>query len=624
MIRNTYSRFLGGNLVSIVTMIILGVAGMCLIALADDSNETVKFQRIATFPVFENTCLVQSDDCVDTKTVAEIVTSSSNGRTLIYTDNETENIGFVDITNPSSPQPAGLVAVGGEPTSVAVAGNYALASINTSTDFVNTSGLLQIIHIMNRSIVRTINLGGQPDAIAVSPDGRYAAVAIENERDEDLDDGRPPQLPEGFLVIVDLTGLPTGWSTRTVPLVGRADRFPEDPEPEFVDINHNNVAVVTLQENNHLVLVDLPTGYILNDFSAGDTDLFGIDTQDNDLIEPNSNQFDRLREPDAVAWLGNHRFATADEGDLDGGSRGFTIFDINGNVVFNAGTSVEQLVTRLGHYAEDWSENNGNEPEGIEYGSYDDNDYLFVGSERSNVVAVFNVDSVTPELVQTLPTGVGPEGLLAIPNRNLFVVASEVDDRGNKIRSSLTIYSLVGGDDDNDDDDGESIPTYPTIQSADRPDGSPIPWGALFALAGDSTDSTRAYTVYDSSYKKSRIFPVDVSVKPALITDEIVLNDHGATLDLDHEGIATRLDGSFWIVSEGAGSVDDPNRPVTSLNLLLQVNADGAVQQTIQLPAATNALQRRFGFDGVASVGQGANEVVYVAFQREWVGDPVG
>jgi hypothetical protein len=29
--------------------------------------------------------------------------------------------------------------------------------------------------------------------------------------------------------------------------------YPTDPEPEYVSINDNNVAVVTLQENNHIV-----------------------------------------------------------------------------------------------------------------------------------------------------------------------------------------------------------------------------------------------------------------------------------------------------------------------------------------------------------------------------------
>jgi hypothetical protein len=76
------------------------------------------------------------------------------------------------------------------------------------------------------------------------------------------------------------------------------------------------------------------------------------------------------------------------------------------------------------------------------------------------------------------------------------------------------------------------------------------------------------------------------------------------------------------VASEGAGSVDDAERPVTSANLLLSVAADGTVLSQVALPDDVNALQRRFGFEGVASVGSGDDEHVYVAFQREWVGDP--
>ncbi|MBD1168766.1 hypothetical protein IDH29_06290 [Pelagibacterales bacterium SAG-MED06] len=42
-----------------------------------------------------------------------------------------------------------------------------------------------------------------------------------------------------------------------------------------------------------------------------------------------------------------------------------------------------------------------------------------------------------PELVAILPTGIGPEGLVAIPQRNLFISANEVDKE-----KSVTIYSL--------------------------------------------------------------------------------------------------------------------------------------------------------------------------------------
>ena len=85
-----------------------------------------------------------------------------------------------------------------------------------------------------------------------------------------------------------------------------------------------------------------------------------------------------------------------------------------------------------------------------------------------------------------------------------------------------------------------------------------------------------------------------------------------------------RADGGFWIASEGAGSVDDPDRPVETPNLLVRADDTGVIEEVVQLPASVNARQRRFGFEGVTSIGSGKDEVVYVAFQREWVGDPAG
>ncbi len=38
----------------------------------------------------------------------------------------------------------------------------------------------------DRTVTARCDLGGQPDSVAVSPDGTLAAVAIENERDEDV------------------------------------------------------------------------------------------------------------------------------------------------------------------------------------------------------------------------------------------------------------------------------------------------------------------------------------------------------------------------------------------------------------------------------------------------------
>lgn len=595
------------------------------------------FQRIATYPVFLNHCDGEPSSCVDEETVAEIVTASADGMTLVYTDSEQDQIGFVDISDPESPVGDGVVDVGGEPTSVVVAKGYAIVGVNTSEDFVNASGEIVVVSMASRTIARRIPVAGQPDSLAASRTGRFIAVVLENERNEDLcvggtrsgsevdedecEDGGGrlgdlPQLPAGELVILDAIGPVSNWKARTVALTGLASIGGSDPEPEYVDINNQNIAVVTLQENNHIVLVRLSNGKVIGDFPAGTVDLDQIDVDEEDLITPTEAVSDLLREPDAVTWISPFEFATANEGDLDGGSRGFSIFNTRGQIRYDSGNTLEHLTMRLGHYPEDRSGNKGNEPEGAEYGLFGNRRLLFIGSERASVVAVYQIPPIgAPELVQVLPAGVGPEGLLAIPSRGLFVVASEVDDRADKIRSSIGVYRLEQDD-----------PTYPTVVSTNRSGGAPIPWGALSALAADPADPTKAYTAYDSFYKESRIFELNVGDTPAVIERDIVLRDRfsGMTFDLDPEGLAMRASGGFWLASEGSGSVDDENRPVTSTNRLFRVSFDGFVDEIVELPAEVNALQRRFGFEGVASVGAGDSEYVYVAIQREWVDDPGG
>jgi len=255
------------------TVLVIAMAALSSTVNADPHKND--FKRLATFPVYLNTD-------INSETVAEIVAATKDGNTLIYTDGKTENLGFVDIIDPSNPVAAGITPLGGEPTSVAVAGQYALAAVNTSSSFVSPSGNLQVIDIASKSLVISFDLGGQPDSIAVSADHKYAVVAIENERDEDLGDGFPPQAPAGYVIIVDMIGSPVDWTLRKVSLSGlEGMRFANDPEPEYVDINKNNIAVITLQENNHIALLDLESGKIINHFSAGKVDLEKIDIEKN-------------------------------------------------------------------------------------------------------------------------------------------------------------------------------------------------------------------------------------------------------------------------------------------------------------------------------------------------------
>lgn len=557
------------------------------------------FNRVSTFLIADNLPVERDSASV---TVSEIVAASEDGTTLIYTDSPQDALGFIDITSPSSPIPAGFVPLPGEPTSVAVSGGVALVAVNESDGFVNVAGDLVAIDITSKEILATCALGGQPDSIAAG-DG-FVAIAIENQRDEDLNDGVIPQLPAGNVTLLTLVdGVPVCDSLRVVDLTGLADIAPTDPEPEFVAINGNDI-VVTIQENNHLAIIDATTGTVAAHFSAGSADITGIDTEEDGIITTNDSLMGLVREPDAVKWLDGTHFVTANEGDYEGGSRGFTIFNVDGSVVFDSGNSLEHLSMRLGHYPEERSANKGSEPEGIEIATFNDTRMIFVGLERAGLIAVYDAtDPSAPVLRQALPAGVGPEGMVAIPQRGLFVVANEgdlVEDGG--ARSAVMIYRLEDG-----------APAYPTIQSADDM-GAPIPFAALSGLVADPSSANTLYAVSDSFFSQGAIFRIDASAQPATITARMVVTMDGAPVEnLDLEGIAMAADGGFWLASEGHPDRDRPNQ-------IIRTDAMGVVQEMIALPEALTGGWERFGLEGVTVDG----DMVWVAQQRPWGDDAPG
>lgn len=578
-------------------------------ALAEDAQS---FRRVAAFPVYTN--LPDGVDPAEA-TSAEIITATEDGNTLIYTDSPGKRIGLIDITDPASPKPAGTLALDGEPTSATVRGGSALVAVNTSENRQKPSGHIAVVDIAGKSVTARCDVGGQPDSVAVSADGRFLAVVVENERDEELNKGALPQLPAGHLVILDLgaDGKPANCDkARIVDLTGLAQIAPEDPEPEFVDINADNIAAVTLQENNHIALVDLATGKVTAHFPAGTVTLTGVDTKTDKVIDPSGTLTDIAREPDAIGWLGTDRFVTANEGDYKGGSRGFTIFRANGTVDYDSGTLLERLATIAGHYPEKRAKAKGTEPEGIEIGHFGDETLIFVGQERSSTISVFadKGPGVAPEYRQILPTGVGPEGLLALPKRNLFVTASEVDNAKDGIRSVVSIYQRAPG-----------APVYPTIVStAPSDDATPIGWGALSGLAANRADAGKLWAVPDNFYAKTRILGIDTADTPARIVSELPLTKDGQRVDYDAEGVVERPDGGFWLVSEGNPEKEKDPTP----NLLVEIAADGKVVQEIALPEALAAQATRFGFEGVTVTGKGDSERVWVAVQRSWKDDAEG
>lgn len=578
--------------------ILLGCASVLALCAAQAQAEA--FNRIASFPVARN--LPEGADPA-TVTSAEIVSATADGMTLVYTDSPTGRIGFIDIADPRAPQALGGLDMGGEPTSVTVLDGTAFVGVNASESFTAPSGRLATVDVATRVETASCDLGGQPDSVALAPDGSFIAVAIENERDEDVNDGALPQAPAGWVTIVPIRdGALDCAAAIKADLTAIAAVAGDDPEPEFVDVNAAGEIAVTLQENNHVVILG-PDGAVRGQFSAGSVDLKGVDLTEDGRLAFAEGKAGIPREPDAVKWIGTDHLAVANEGDWQGGSRGFTVFARDGAVAFESGAAFERALAALGHYPEKRSDAKGVEPEGLEVARFGETDHLFVLAERGSAVGVYALEDGQPVLRQVLPSGVSPEGAKAIPGRGLLVTANEADlVEDGAARSHVMIYALQ-----------DAPPAYPSLTSAGTEEL--IGWGALSGLAALPGEPGQLVAVSDSVYSaQPRVFRIDATTQPARILSALdVTRDGAPAAGLDLEGIAPDGAGGFWLASEGRTDKDVPHA-------LLRVDATGAIVEEIAFPEAVLAGETRYGAEGVAQVG----DLIWIAIQREWKDDPAG
>lgn len=563
-------------------------------AVAQDMN----FNRIASFPVVAN--MAEGED-TSRESSAEIISASADGMTLVYSDSPLGVIGMIDITDPANPQPKGNIAMEGEPTAVSALGNTVFVGVNTSDSYTAPSGFLLHIDMASGAEAGRCDLGGQPDSTAVAPDGSFVTVAIENERDEDAGDGRVPQMPPGHVAIIPLTdGMMDCDAMIKADVTGLADIAPEDPEPEFVDVNANGEIVVTMQENNHIVVLS-SAGEVLSHFSAGAVDLDGIDaTDERAALLFTESQAGVVREPDGIQWIDTDHFVTANEGDMDGGSRGFTVFHKDGTLVYESGPSFEHSVVQIGHYPDRRSDAKGVEPEGMEFGVFGGTPYVFLLAERASVVGVYDMtDPANPMLKQLLPSGISPEGAVAIPGRNLLATANEFDGiEDGAARAHVMIYEYQ---------DAPAVYPHLTSDGMDTLTG----WGANSGMVADA-DGT-LWVVNDSFYAfQPTIFHIDPSQTPARIVKAIPVTRGGRPAQgLDMEGITLDGEGNFYVASEGR-----LDRGV--LHAIHHVRADGEIAATIPFPKEIMAVERRWAAEGIAKVG----DTLWVAIQREFGDDP--
>jgi len=276
----------------------------------------------------------------------------------------------------------------------------------------------------------------------------------------------------------------------------------KDLEPEYITVQ-GDYAYVTLQENNAIAKVNLTNNTLefvkslgAKSYESGSGNT--IDIEENGEIEMKS--FDglfALYQPDAIASYvvdGQTYLVTANEGDgreygdfedakkikkldladaiksnfeddndlkvmvdlgknSDGkyeklyafGARSFSIWDANGDLVWDSGDLISKKVAELQPelFNQDDGEmdgrsgNKGVEPEGVTLGKVNEKIYAFVGLERQNVIMVWDITNPNkPIFKDYIDTGkdgdISPEGMKFIeasksPNgKNMLIVSYEM------------------------------------------------------------------------------------------------------------------------------------------------------------------------------------------------------
>ena len=357
------------------------------------------------------------------------------------------------------------------------------------------------------------NEGEPNDDFSVDPEGSVSII--------DLSSGVNPTV-----TTAGLTQFNNAVLDDSVRIFGPGATVAQDLEPEFIAVSEDSsTAWVTLQENNAFGILDLTTGEFIdivglgfkdhslpgNGFDASDEDgginianwpvlgmfqpdsidtySFGGETFIVSANEGDARDFeeervedltldptafpnaDELQQPDVLGRLEvtNTLGDTDGDGDFDSlfafGARSFSIWDADGNLVFDSGDDFEQITADLfpDFFNSDNDENTfdtrsdakGPEPEAITIGQIGDRTFAFIGLERVGGIMTYDItDPFAPFFVDYVNNrnffgdpelgtagDLGPEGLLFIgatdsPTQAPLIIAT------NEVSGTTTLFAI--------------------------------------------------------------------------------------------------------------------------------------------------------------------------------------
>ncbi len=463
------------------------------------------------------------------------------------------------------------------------------------------------------------------------------------------------------VVTIDFTGLEAMAEAAGLRLAPGTS-IAADIEPEYVSISPDGTtAFVTLQEANAVAVVDLATATIieLRSVDVVDHSLFGneIDANDDGLVALRTHaDLVGLRMPDAISTVeigGQLFYLTANEGDgrghdearvgdiLDGdvegvsidpsvnteglerlnisiidgdtdgdgdidvlnafGSRSFTIFDADGNVVFDSGSEFERILAEIaperfnnddgetiGAGEEDEVDNRsdakGPEPEAVAVGLIGDQTYAFIGLERDSGVMIYNI--TTPGSAHFVDyidgfanSNIGPETIVFIPAEQSVSGAAQIAV-AYEISGATVVYDL-----------GEALAEPAPTRISEfqpNPDGAD-PSTVTIELSGEAgaafdlwllsieSDAGSSAGTVDRAMNVTGVFDgngvatvlVDDLENPSftyILTDDFTGSVGGTDIDANNDGVADDL-SAFGAILDALGVPDTSGEPLYGAQL---------------------------------------------------------
>ena len=272
------------------------------------------------------------------ESAAEIVTYDPLNERAFVVNGRSESVDVLDISDPTAPAKMDTIDVssfGGGVNSIDVHGG--VLSVAIEGQDVDSPGTAAFFNTHSLKLLGTAQTGVKPDMIVFSPDGNYVLTADEGQPNDDYTID-----PPGTVTVIDVSGgfrnprVSTAsfdesqfdmdaLAARGLRVFGPGADLAADSEPEYITASPDSLtAYVTLQENNAVAVVDIPTATVVRILPLGykDHSLWGneLDASDQDNgISIVSWPVLGMYQPDAMALYvppdGHLLLVTANEGD---------------------------------------------------------------------------------------------------------------------------------------------------------------------------------------------------------------------------------------------------------------------------------------------------------------------